>query len=836
MRLSILTSASILALATVPAHANFDLDPDYGLNGLALQIASGPTDEIALSTAVDAQGRILAAVPGLGSRGVARFNSDGTLDSSFGNNGLARTDFEVRDLVLQSDGRIVAAGGDAGAFAEQDWRLIRLTASGAFDASFGTQGQVTLDWFGSSDQARSVAIDSTGRIVAGGSAFDPVAGNAFATAVFDPAGNLVWASARKLFNDTADFCVKVLIEPDDDIVCAGRARNFGGAVMGAFRYQANGDLDLGFGTDGAAVVAFGIDPAEAETAWLNDSGEILLAGYVERANGDDWALAITRLTASGVIDTSFGTDGRAEFNVPGEDTESIRDLQIINNTIYAAISTSAAQDFLLAAFDTNGAIDPSFGVAGLAQLDFNGLVDLSLDLSAHQGGLVIAGSAASLQTSGQRDLALARYSLNGTLDTSFGSNGRAQGALNGPVNVRVTDAARRADGGTVIVGNVGQTFSGRELLVAALSASGELDLTFANQGFQVLDLNNALDEATAVEPLAGGRILVAGTSDDGTGNEDLAVLRLQADGSLDTSFGTGGWVTIDIDGNDDSAQDLLVQPDGKVVVLGEAFYTSQPGVQDFLLTRLNADGSVDTSFGTAGFTHLDVDDFDFAISLRQLANGQLVIGGASDGDFIAARFSADGILDTSFANNGVAQIDIDSSFDFVGELIIIDNWMGQGERVLMVGTSRLTGSVSSEEIALLMLDGSGNPETGFGTAGQVIFPLSEDRSERGAAVVEFQDRLIVAGRGQSAETQNDLALVAFQMDGTPDTAFFNDGATLEIDVAGSGEELMSIFVDGNGLIGVGETFDPEDFGGIGKAVALRVARSERIFRDRFEAP
>ncbi|MEN1727346.1 MAG: hypothetical protein AAGJ52_02790, partial [Pseudomonadota bacterium] len=746
-----------------------------------------------------------------------------------------RTDFEVRDVLVQPDGRIVAVGGDTGAFATQDWRLVRLIANGDLDSSFGTQGQVSLDWFGSSDIARSVALDPTGQIVVGGSAFDPSAGNAFATAVFDDQGGLIWSRANKLFSDTADFCVKVLIQTDGKIVCAGRARSFGGAVMGVFRYNANGDLDLSFGTDGAAVIAFSAD-AEAETAWLQDNGDILLGGYVERDNGNNWALALAQLTSAGVLDSAFGTDGRAEFQVPGENTESIRDVEVVNGTIYTAITTSAAGDFLLGAFDANGVIDTNFASSGLAQLDFNGLADLSLDLSQQQGGLVIAGSAASLQASGQRDLALARYSLNGTLDASFGSGGLAQVALNGPVSIRVTDAARLANGGTVIVGNVGLTFGGRELLVAALTPSGDLDLTFANQGFQILDRNNALDEATAVIALDDGRILVAGASDDGTGNEDMIVLRLMADGTPDTTFGANGWAVIDIEGNDDSAQDLLVQADGKVVVLGEGFFSSGSGVQDLVLTRLNVDGSVDTSFGTAGFTSLDVDTFDFAISLRRQADGQLVVGGTSDGDFIAARFSANGVLDTNFAVNGFAQIDIDDGFDFLGELTRIDDWMGQGERILMVGTARLTNAVSSDEIALVMLDGDGDLEAGFGNGGKVIFPLAVDRVERGASVVVFQNRLIVAGWGQSAETLNDLALVAFQMNGMPDATFFNGSATLQRDVAGSDDELAVIFPDGDALVAVGESFDPEDLGGIQKALALRIALSERIFNDRFESP
>lgn len=727
----------------------------------------------------------------------------------------------------------MAVGSDFGAFDTRDWQLVRLTDDGSIDPTFGNQGRVSLDWFTSADEALSVALAADGSIVAGGSAFDPNAGNAFATAVFDSSGALVWQRADKLFNNTADFCVKVLIQPDGKIVCVGRARNFGGAAMGAFRYNPDASPDMAFGTDGRVSIDFG-DEAEAQTAWLMDSGEILLAGYVERDGGNDWALALAQLTSDGALDAGFGTNGLAEFNLASESTESISDLQVVNGTIYAAVRVSTAADFVLAAFDSSGAIDANFGSGGLAQLDFNGGFDLNLSLDLQQGHLLAAGSAASPLASGQRDLALARYGLDGTLDVSFGDNGRAQAALSGPANITVTAAARRPTGGSIVVGFLGSTFGGRELLAAAFDASGALDPSFADQGILILDLENNLDQADDVAVLADGRVVIAGTSRTQSGTEDITALRLLSDGSLDLGFGDQGRTIIDVDGGNDAARSVLIQPDGKIVVLGDATFTSEGSIRNYVLVRLEADGSLDSAFGTGGLASLNVERFDFGYTVARQAGGELLIGGLSNRDFLVARFLSDGTLDASFGTGGVAQIDFLGQLDFAQQLLVIDDWMGMGPRIFVAGSARTSSSVTSEDFAAVLLDNEGNLETGFADSGRFVQAVAVDRGDLVTSAVHFRDRLILAGRARSEEFTYDMALLALQMDGQVDPAFFSNGAPLLFDLAGADDELFDLAVDGEGLLATGHAFDPEV--GVRQIALLRFAVSSRLFKNGFEAP
>ena len=150
------------------------------------------------------------------------------------------------------------------------------------------------------------------------------------------------------------------------------------------------------------------------------------------------------------------------------------------------------------------------------------------------------------------------------------------------------------------------------------------------------------------------RIVVAGSSDQGTTGLDMVVLRYRPDGSLDTTFGNAGQVTVDFAGDTDRAWALLLQRDGKIVIGGEANMGSATTGVDFALARLNPDGSLDAGFGTGGKLTQPMKsgsgtDVIYGLA-RQTVDGQdllLAVGG--EGDFLAARFRPDGTLDGSWA-------------------------------------------------------------------------------------------------------------------------------------------------------------------------------------------
>lgn len=816
----------------VAAMAALDLDPDFGAGGLVTHAATGPSDESIGAVQIDGQNRIVSGYGGYNARGVSRHLANGSLDTAFGDDGHTALGFGVRDVGIQADGRIVAVGANAGPLLEQDWQIARLMPDGSIDTSFGNQGRISLDWYGSSDEARSIALAASGNIIVGGLAHKPGLGTAFALAIFDGQGQLLEWRIDKFFTGTADICNQVLVQPDGKIICAGLARNPSGAVMVVARYEPDLSGDDGFGTDGAVAVTYTEGPAEAQTAMLLPGGEILLGGFVDDSN--DYALALVQLTASGVPDTAFGGDGRALTHLAGSDTESINGLFLDGTRILASVQSDSLDDFVVAAFTLAGALDNSFGTSGVTTVDFHGLVDRSRAIASHQGQVLVAGAARGLQRSATDDLALARLTSSGALDTGFGNNGRASHGLSGPVNVWITDAAVRSDGGVLSVGYVGMTFSARDFSLTAFNADGSLDTGFGDGGTQTVDFDNGEDEAFALTLLADGRFLVAGAVRPDGGSLDFGMARFLADGSLDTSFGTSGWAVIDLDGDVDRARDLIVQPDGKILVAGEAKFPSHGYTNDVVVVRFDADGSLDAGFGSNGVARHSINTYDWPSSVALLAGGRIIVGGHSDKKFTLVGFTSNGSLDAGFGTGGVFQVDFAGQQDVLSDLIVLDNWQGQGERIVAVGGARTSSSVTTQDFAAVMLTSAGALEPGFGSGGKVTFDFGGSSDQAASVIQAPGGGLVLAG---SANVPGQFAARALTPAGAPDAGFFQSGASFTRNFsATSYDSATAAIAKAGSLTLVGTSYDQNDSGGLQKIALARLAQSTRIFSDRFEQP
>jgi uncharacterized delta-60 repeat protein len=196
----------------------------------------------------------------------------------------------------------------------------------------------------------------------------------------------------------------------------------------------------------------------------------------------------------------------------------------------------------------------------------------------------------------------------------------------------------------------------------AYAKAGDLDPTFGTGGKVTTDFAGGLDETLALA-VQGGKLVAAGRAATET-NDDFALARYNADGSLDPTFGTGGRVTTDFAGFTDQAYALAVQADGKLVTAGLAFGAAG---FDFGLVRYNADGSVDSGFGTGGRVTTDfAGGFDQANALAVQADGKLVAAGFTQGagvDFVLARYNPDGSLDSSFGTGGQVTTDFAGNTD-----------------------------------------------------------------------------------------------------------------------------------------------------------------------------
>ena len=369
-------STYTLTITRLPPSA---IDPAFGIMGKA-EAAVSPFQNEGTCLAVQPDGRIVAAGDGtflpLGARSfvVARFNPDGSLDSTFNSTGMVQTSFGTKDskatgLALQSDGKIVVAGYYLQGPGNQDFALARYNRDGSLDATFGTSGLVTTD-FGGSEVATGLAVQSDGKIVVVGS-------------------NGSGASGQ--------------------IVLA--------------RYNGDGTLDSTFGTGGQLMVS---NPttgnASGNAITLQRDGKILVAGSMVASNITNFALV--RLLPNGTLDSTFNSTGivKTAFTQIGAMARSLvlqGDGKIVAGGTAYVLGT---QVFALTRYNPDGSLDPTFGTAGKVSstLSPSGSVCNGLTLQA-DGKLVATGY--SIDGSGNRNLAVVRYLGDGSLDPGFNGTG-----------------------------------------------------------------------------------------------------------------------------------------------------------------------------------------------------------------------------------------------------------------------------------------------------------------------------------------------------------------------------------------------------------------------------
>jgi uncharacterized delta-60 repeat protein len=298
------------------------------------------------------------------------------------------------------------------------------------------------------------------------------------------------------------------------------------------------------------------------------------------------AVHCTTVAPSPGLDTTFGDGGRVSTAVGGGQGNAVV-IQPSGGIVSAGFRTvGAGTDFALTRHDPNGALDTSFGTNGIATTDVGGVRDQAHDAAlTPDGGIIAAGEtdAAGVQ---KQDFALVRYNPDGTLNTSFGNGGIVTTDISGRADI--ADAvAVQVDGKILAAGlAVGSSGVGTDFVLARYNPGGSLDTSFGTNGTVTIDFGVlSHDGATAIAIQPDGKIVVTGVA-----GEDIALVRYTIDGHLDPTFGNAGTLTTDL-GFVDVANGVALTPDGHIVVAG---YTIGPKANnDFLLVRYTADGNQD---------------------------------------------------------------------------------------------------------------------------------------------------------------------------------------------------------------------------------------------------
>ena len=397
-------------------------------------------------------------------------------------------------------------------------------------------------------------------------------------------------------------------------------------------------LDPAFSGDGKVTTQILSFNSWGNDAALQADGKIVVVGAGNNNLNfpQDFQSGTIRYNANGTLDTTFDGDGIASAIIdPSKVSEakavviqSDGKIVVVGRVSPNADRTTSDKGFILR-YTTSGALDTSFSGDGILNLAF-GLIDDPFDMAIQPDGKIVIIESNFIVGVGSA-LLIARFNSDGSLDTTFNSQGYLRLPGIGP--------SPGGDPPRLVVrpdGKINFTVIGSPGFVAQLNPDGSFDQSFGSGG----TVQGKAGYGLAVQ--LDGKVLIVNRNDFFPQNTLQVVKRLNTDGTLDTSFGSGGSATVSFvnqDGSLAKPAELAVQPDGKIVLGGAIRLTASGTGFDFALARLNSNGSLDNSFGLNGRFTSDVNGQDYARAVLLQPDGKIILAGEStNGGFAVARY------------------------------------------------------------------------------------------------------------------------------------------------------------------------------------------------------
>jgi uncharacterized delta-60 repeat protein len=663
------TSGNAQSEGFAVARYNVDGSLDLTFNGtgkVLTQILS--TGGYAYSVAIQADSKIVVAGGGTerfdGNRRnisvVVRYNTNGSLDTSFAGDGIAEISDEYTgeaySVAIGSDGKIVIAGHSQSSLNGEDnsigTLIARYNVDGSLDTRFGNDG-IVITPHKTYDLAATVAIQPDGKILTRGY-------NEITRYNTNGSIDTAFGNNGKIDNNCrCSFRSNLLkVQPDGKIVAVGYAisgnSNYGRAV---YRFNTDGSPDVLFGNNG--IVLVGMNSYAYSSMTIQTDGKILILEDFNSGN-----LAIVRLNPDGTRDLSFDGDGIVLYPTPDQ-LFSVSIAVGSNGKIFttsrlpSSYSVYSVRDFIVTVYNSDGSKDTSFGQGGTVTTgEFAGMGQIT-SMAVQSDGKIIAAGYSNANVTFIADFAVVRYNINGTLDTSFGSSGKVS-TMVGDYRFSSARAVAIQTDGKIVVAGTGANSNGAisGFAVVRYNQDGSLDNTFDGDGKVLTEIGGS---AISVLIQPDGKIVAAGTNFYGR-----IIIRYNSDGSLDNTFGNNG-IYIESNRKVGNIISMAIQSDGKLVTLG-TFYsiTSNSFVENgFAIARYNSNGTTDNTFGENGKSVTRLESRGQVTSLKIQADGKIIVAGNSkdetasadtvDGTkqgFAVFRYNPNGSLDNTFDGDG----------------------------------------------------------------------------------------------------------------------------------------------------------------------------------------
>lgn len=441
-------------------------------------------------------------------------------------------------------------------------------------------------------------------------------------------------------------------------------------------------------------------------------------------------LTVTFLVSSFSFSQNWGLD--QDFNTVGFNTANM----IVNGDDYAECSMIqndgkiliAGYGLRIARFNTNGTLDTSFGDSGYT-LPFGNNVSLNYikQIIITPTNKILAIGA--IYTN-KWYIHLAQYNENGSIDTTFGTSGRKNIDVGPSITMTVGNAIYTSDNKILIATT--SYFSDGDFNITKCNKFGDLETTFGGTGIITYD-GMGYDQGAKIALRSDGKLLLSGNSNvnpaNGTYKQYVQML-INSDGTLDTNFGTSGKLLTNLATNNTQIiNDMYLLTDNSILVTGSLLFTNST-IYDGFVAKFNANGTLDTSFGTNGINQITFTDTDGSQAITDMVNkitvqndGKIIVAGFSNGagtitKFSVARINSTGILDSTFGNNGTMTFPINGFND-----VITDVKSQSDGKIVVSGQTKINDLDRSYVVARLTPNSTlATSETNFSNQSIQLYP------------------------------------------------------------------------------------------------------------------
>jgi len=593
---------------------------------------------------------------------------------------------------------------------------------------------------------------------------------------------------------TQAYSTQITLDPSGKIILAGDAvttsnSNLPYEVSAIVRFNPDGTLDTSFNGSGTLTLAANGGNGFYTSIAILSYGKILVAADSNTPDGNP-VLVVTGLNSDGSLDTSFGSNGST--SVPDDTSVHAFQTSIAQQTDQSFLVESSGGLFQ---FNSDGSVGSTFGT--------NGLVDQGGETGISPAGLAVLGNGEVLvggtidSLSNTSTFGLSEFQSNGALDPAFGTNN--DGVVDSPAYLTYAASASglavESDGSILVDGAINSTAYPSYLLDSISNGQHRLqspDPTFGP--FEFATSNVTLQD--------NGQIVVVGGFSQPQRNFE-GVIRINPNGTPDYAFNTNSAISFQsvfpLSYEVMECMSAAIQPNGDIIVAG---VSGTPG-QEIALVRLNPDGTLDRTFGTDGLVQSSVGRTSLDVSVVIQTDGDIVVSGALGSTPVVLRYNPDGSLDSSFATGGIVQLPYDGSLDSGGSHLVLqsnglivladpgaifrlnsgngslDSTFGQGGvvypaldqvndailgddgRIILAG-SVFNSTTGSDEFGLERLNSTdGSPDASFGTAGVVTADVGTTYA-RFSTIALQNGQIIASGITSNGPGNSQIVLARYQ--------------------------------------------------------------------------